>query len=957
MPPSFPLIFARYRDIASQVASRLRETRAGDALAPWSCEVIAASGGMADSIARELGAAAGLRLQSIDELARRIVNARGELPRVANDAERRLAMRTAVRSIDDPLMTSRGIAAMLERAYRDVRDSGLTLAEFRDRARRAPLRNHDRTTLIVRAWTEYERLIASLHAIDPADLLARAAADVSAAVPQIVAGFYDMTGAQLALVEALAGEGKIVAFYMPLVRRGLQSAPYAFAQPLISRLAHASFVADDPSLEIRQPVVETREFDLRDSEIRSTCASIAELLANGTAPRDVAIVTRALDDFDVYLFRRYAADAGFAVSRSESTPLRGHRLGRALASLLRIRERNFPRGEVLELVRDGLRFDSRIDVDRADAETRRHRIAGGTSEELRGARRRPSSVIDDYVQLVAEVESLAPAGAMRGRDWSAWLTGIAARLKFEAETDLRAAEHVDAIADLFRRADAMRTTFDLASVLDAIESESIDAAAPQNAVWLGDVMKFRGRTFDHLFAVRMQDDVFPQRRTEDPLLPDSDRRAIGVREIGDGRDEEQLLFQLLTDGTSSSLTLSYSVTDGFGKVLRRSQFLGSCEVARLRGSEGKTSRPRNLATAQQLSNSATHQRPLQLLTLAGTNSPFDGFIADESLRAKFADRLTSISPTSLEDFGECPQKFLLKHLLDVRDVDDPERELQIDHREKGSIDHRILERFYRSLTDDDYAAAQAALPRLPEELVERLEGAIDAEFDRSAEEAPPYNANIRAIERRATKRILREFVSRDLADIFETGLKPAHFEYRFGKKYPDGEHPQSFVVSASGVDIRIDGRIDRIDRDGARVRIIDYKSGKALRHVGLAEKIERGVRLQLAVYAMAVAEFLALDPANVAGAIKPIVSGDQKPQTFAFELASSQAALQETLDIFARAIVNGRFPAFPKENDFGSCKYCPVNHSCRTKHDAEERYAAGRAGEPRTLLRQIEERA
>jgi ATP-dependent helicase/DNAse subunit B len=957
MPPSFPLVFARYRDIASQVASRLRDSRTGDALAPWSCEVIAASGGMADAIARELGAAAGLRLQSIDELARRIVNARGELPRVATDAERRLAMRTAVRSIDDPLTTSRGIAAMLERAYRDVRDSGLTLAHFRERARRAPLRNRERTTLIIRAWTEYERLITSLHAIDPADLLGRAAADVSAAVPQIVAGFYDMTGAQLALVEALANEGKIVAFYMPLVRRGLQSARYAFAQPLISRLAHASFVGDDPSLEIRQPVIETREFDLRDSEIRATCASIAELLANGAAPRDIGIVTRALDDFDVYLFRRYAADAGFAVSRSESTPLRSHRLGRALASLLRIRERNFRRGEVLELVRDGLRFDARVDVDRADAETRRHRIAGGTGEELRGARRRPSAVIDDYVQLVAEVESLAPAGAMRGRDWSAWLTSIAARLKFEAEVDLRAAECVDAIADLFRRADAMRTMFDLASVLDAIESESIDAPTPQNAVWLGDVMKFRGRTFEHVFAVRVQDDVFPQRRTEDPLLPDSDRRAIGVREIGDGRDEERLLFQLLTDGTSSSLTLSYSVTDGFGKVLRRSQFVGGSDVPTLRGSEEKTSRPRNLATSQPLSNSATQQRPLQLLAQAGTNSPFDGFIADESLRAKFAERLTSISPTSLEDFGECPQKFLLKHLLDVRDVDDPERELQIDHREKGSIDHRILERFYRSLTDDDYAAAQAALPRLPEELSERLERAIDTEFDHSAEEAPPYNANIRAIERRATKRILREFVARDLADIFETGLKPKYFEYRFGKKYPDGEHPQSFVVSASGVDIRIDGRIDRIDSDGARVRIIDYKSGKALRHVGLAEKIERGVRLQLAVYAMAIAEFLSLDPANVAGAIKPIVSGEQKPQTFAFVLASSQAALQETLDIFARAIISGRFPAFPKENDFGSCKYCPVNHSCRTKHDAEERYAVGRAGEPRTLLRQIEERA
>ena len=85
-------------------------------------------------------------------------------------------------------------------------------------------------------------------------------------------------------------------------------------------------------------------------------------------------------------------------------------------------------------------------------------------------------------------------------------------------------------------------------------------------------MKFRGRTFRHLFAVRMQDDSFPQRRTEDPLLPDSDRRLLGIREIGDGRDEERLLFQLLFDGTGRS-HFSFSSSDGFGKVLRPSQLL------------------------------------------------------------------------------------------------------------------------------------------------------------------------------------------------------------------------------------------------------------------------------------------------------------------------------------------------------------------------------------------------
>src|SRR5258706_9397324 len=205
MPAAFPLQIAPYREIAAAVAALISERRGdsgerrGDPLAPWPCDVIVASGGVADAIARELGPTAGLQLQTLDELARRRVRAR-----VASEGERRLAMRTAARSIDDPLMSSRGIAAMLERSYRDMRDSGVTLGSVKLRR-----------PVVARAWREYERLIASIGAIDPADLFALAARDVSGVKPQIVAGFYDMTGAQWGLVEALAKSGLIEAFFVP----------------------------------------------------------------------------------------------------------------------------------------------------------------------------------------------------------------------------------------------------------------------------------------------------------------------------------------------------------------------------------------------------------------------------------------------------------------------------------------------------------------------------------------------------------------------------------------------------------------------------------------------------------------------------------------------------------------------------------------------------------------------
>ncbi|MGZ4809722.1 MAG: PD-(D/E)XK nuclease family protein [Thermoanaerobaculia bacterium] len=296
----------------------------------------------------------------------------------------------------------------------------------------------------------------------------------------------------------------------------------------------------------------------------------------------------------------------------------------------------------------------------------------------------------------------------------------------------------------------------------------------------------------------------------------------------------------------------------------------------------------------------------------------------------------------------------MKHILRVRDIDDPEREVQINHREKGIVDHGILERFYRSLAPDDITNAAAQLPRLSAEMERRLESIIEEAFDELETRAPAHNRAMRSIERRATLRVLRAFVSSDLADLIANDLRPAQFEYRFGRKKRNREpdHPEPFVVDVNGVALRVEGTIDRIDRGDDKLRIVDYKSGKAGRHEELGDKIDRGVRLQLPLYAMAAAQFLGVDPSHVHGTIKPLARTDTAAEKFAFALGEKHERLHETLAVFVEAILGGAFPAFPSETDreFNSCKYCPVNHSCRTRHDAEQRRAILDAGEPRTLL-------
>jgi len=949
-----PLLhLARYRDIAAEVAERLIS---GDGM-----EVLVASGGVANAIAAELlrrrrGGFAGLRIETIETFAARVVNVAGEFPRVAKDAERRLAMRTAVRSIDDPMMESRGIAAMIDRSWRDVRDGGATLAEFESRARNARLRNAARTKLLVRAWREYERLIAEVHAIDPADLLRRAAAIIQsgrvAIKPQIVAGFYDMTGAQRRVVEALRAIEKLEAVYVPAA----EGDAYRFAEPFVASFGEQ---ADDP--DPKQTQWDVAQYDARTIELRETCRAAGALLQSGVDASDIGIVARTLDPYDVALLNRFAAAEGFTISTVDETPLVAHRLGRAIATLLRLRENGFPRGDVIEILRGGFVSKRALNIDEIDMATRRYGIAGGTSKELEPISR--NAAVDAYVEVLAEIEPLAPEATLSATESADFLANALSRFAIETDLDLAAAETIDEIAATFRRTSPWNVRFDAATIIDALQNETIRQPAPdtRHPVFVSDVMRFRGRSFAHLFAVRMQDDVFPQRRVDDPLLSDYDRQRLDVREIGDGRDEERMLFQLLLDG-AETVHFSFAGGDGFGKTLRPSPLLKSFVIAQQ--PQRKTELLKNFGSSFTKAGGTPafpggSRRQLQLLAKMGTKSVFDGYLFaeddDVTLRAKLANAITSVSPTQLEDFGECPQKFFFKHILGVRDVDDPEHELQLNARDKGKLDHGILERLYKTLTDDDYARAAAALPQLDDVIGNRLDTLVDQAFADIASNIPPFNPTMREIERTATKRILREFVAHDLADLESNGFRPKHFEYRFGKtRYsavPD--HPEPFVMGvADGVDLRVDGTIDRVDAGADGYRIIDYKGGKATRHKDLGKKIDRGVRLQLALYAMAVSQFFDADAAKVRGAIKPLVTSDTNATRFAFELSEKEAELRTTLNLFVSSIIDGVFPAFPADDDadFNACKYCPVNHSCRTKHDFAEKYLITRHNEPRTLL-------
>lgn len=153
-------------------------------------------------------------------------------------------------------------------------------------------------------------------------------------------------------------------------------------------------------------------------------------------------------------------------------------------------------------------------------------------------------------------------------------------------------------------------------------------------------------------------------------------------------------------------------------------------------------------------------------------------------------------------------------------------------------------------------------------------------------------------------------------------LRPEQFEVFFGAENAGG--PVSLELP-DGEKIYFRGRIDRIDRAGDAIRIIDYKTG---RKKGRDESLEGGTALQLPVYLLAAARlfrlpdleqatacYYFLDPAGVK---RVAFSGAGWPE--------KEEQLKETVAVLYRGIREGRFFPFPM--DEYQCRYCAYKYIC-----------------------------
>lgn len=976
--PSFAVYSGTYRDIAAAFARELTtflsgRSRSGGLDPAYRADVLVPSRGTAESLVDQIlrqqpEGFSGIAIRTIDELARSILNAAGEFPRIPSDLEQQVVMSHAC-SEKRLFGDVEGAASALARSYRDVRDSAISIDEL---ARSVRKRADRAAAMAIDIWRRYEQGIEQIGGIDPADVLERAGAIVRQATqavpPQTLFGFYDLTGAQQRFVDVLASAGLLRAVYVPVpTTGGTACPPYSFAGRLLSHLSASSAEGEPVAVSA---VSEAREVETgltaattRADELRQIGAAVRRLLAGGTPAADIGIVTRSVVDEERILFRFIAADAGFSFSGANARDIRAHRIGRGVITLLRLRERRFRRSDVIDLLEAGVRTAElgvalkAREISTIDRVTRRHRIAGGTAEQVRSSRRgrrEPSAedreALGHYVAVVEALERATTEfdSAREGHFWRGALPRLADLFHLRTEEDLQIIAAIEEVAEGFARVGPLRKRWSADDLARALEGASTPGAATDlPEVWFGDVMRLRGRSFRNLFVFGVEERRVPQRRAPDAILPDDLRRHAGVREIGDGREEEQLLFALLGDAAAETIQYSCALVDTRGSEQRPSRLLRALALQIDPAAEDEIAhdfggylRQRRAQEEQTVPLEAGRRLAAQLLLVrsAGQRTHYDGYLTrTPELTSALREKMLTIAPTHLEEYGECPQRFFFSRILGAREIEDPEDAAELQVNDRGILWHEVLEEFYQTVSEEEIAGATSTLTP---PLETRLHSILDRMYDELDVRQPPLNRAIRGIERRAAKRILSEFVTSDLGDLQRSGFRPWKFEYRFGR-WQDGTGTDSdtLALDVAGYRLELHGVIDRIDRQvwQRKYRVVDYKSGKARRFQKIAEKIDAGQALQLALYTLAVAEMLELEDHQVSGVIRPLVGGGVE-EHFAFELAARRTALESALEMFLQSISDGVFPAFVAA-DAKNCRYCAVNHSCRTRYAPNERYA------------------
>ena len=850
-----------------------------------------------DRVERELlascGALLGGEIGTFDDLFRQLARDGGEHRPVATDAQRALIVRRAL------------ARARLNGWTRSARFAGFadTLSAALGELESALVEPAELEGDLGGLYAEYRAELDRLGLWDR-DLERRAAAErlagelgAWAGRPVFAYGFEDLTGAQWALLEALAGRAEITvslpyepgrAVFASLERTAADLAELARPRieelpprpevrpPALAHLERALFADAE-----RKPLTHDLDGAVRFFEgagRRGTLERVAEelltLIRGGTRPEEIALVCPRVERYRAPLETAlgslgvpYAVEGRIRFDQTE--------LGRALLSLLRFGWQDGGRGLLYGFLRSPYSGLARSSVDWVEGRLRGRAVESGERTEEETMRLRDGHPLPPLELLR---KALTPLAGIR--DVSRFMLRAAHGLESppvgeESRQDLRAFEALTRLLDELEGWLALGGSLTHDEIVAALERTPVRASGNQGGgrVDVVDLLRARTRRYEIVFVLGLEEGTLPRRGEASPFLDEEAARELDSRlrrsrlAKPDSVARDRYLFYTACTRATRRLYLVREAANDDGGPREPSPFWD--EVRDLFSQDdvrrATTRRPLSALTwpVEQAPTERERLRALAALVPADEDAARSLAQAngwerqlDRALRAfERPTRLThplvleelgaktSFGVTELETFADCSSIWFVDRVVGPRTIDQ-----QVDPRLRGQVAHSALHKFF------------AGVPkRLGVEKVgpEELEDALQFMHECVGEAMAGVRMELTDLQRRELEQgLLRDLEAflRDEASS-ELQLVPRRFEVSFGSE----RSPQELQRGLDLGTFTLSGKIDRIDLDpfSARGIVQDYKSGKTAHS---AAQIESELKLQIPLYMLVLRDLVGVEP-------------------------------------------------------------------------------------------------
>jgi ATP-dependent helicase/DNAse subunit B len=846
-----------------------------------------------DRAERELlartGALVGGSIGTFDDLFERIARGNGAHRPVITSAQRTLLLRRVVAGhAGGPSARFSGFADSLGTTVSELESALLEPAEL----------DGELAELYAAYREELDRLGLCDRELERRHAAERAAGELAAWTPRPVFayGFEDLTGAEWALLEALAARAPVTVS-LPYEPGRDAFASLSRTSEDLMRLAEGRIEELPPSPDARAPVLahlerflfreeapqRAPELDgsvrfLEGAGLRGTLELVADetlaLLRDGTPPEEIAVVCPSLERWRAPLDTAFTT-LGVPYALEGRLRLGRTPFGQALLSLLRYAWLDGGRRDLFAFLRSPYSGLARAHADFLEGRLRGRGVTEPVRVEEEVAKLRGQPL--PHLDAVRGADDPLTAAKTLARAMVRVAHGLESPPTREpARLDLRAHK---AAARLITELEGWRDLGGEAGreELVALLAEAhvrLAGAGEAGRVAVLDLLRARTRRFEVVFLVGLEEGRLPRRLQGSPFL-DEERRAELERSSSAGRllrtdpvSRDRYLFYTACTRPTRRLHLVREAASDDGAPRESSPFWDETRALFAADEVERWTRRRPLAALTWPLEAAPSERERlrALASLAPSDRPAATSLArangwERRLERALAafDRPTRLthpavleelrqkscfSVTDLERFADCSSMWFVDRLVAPKNID-----AEVDARLRGTVAHQALFSFFKGLpkrTGDER-------PR-PENLDEALAFLRDCLRD-------ALQAHVRIDVPDLERRELEQSLARDLEKLVRreaeapSPLVPSRFEVSFGSERSAPELQRGLDLGG----FTVSGKIDRIDRDpfGARGIVVDYKSGRSAH---TAAEIERELHLQIPLYMLVLRDLVGIEP-------------------------------------------------------------------------------------------------